>query len=130
MIRHLRNTGFLKGLWAFMAVYMLNCSVDIADERGDHIPEDLSINDQESIIELVVELGFGMEDAIPEKEDADGDQDTSQKKGISTDLMLFIDCPYNRVGRFTVDTTNFLPSTLGWVSAGFFAISTPPPDIS
>lgn len=113
-----------------MAVYMLNCSVDVADEKGDHIPEDLRSNDQESIIELVLELGFGMEDAILEREDADGDQETSQKTSISTDMMLFLDYPYKKVGLFALDTTNFLPSTLGWVAPGFFAISSPPPEFS
>jgi hypothetical protein len=69
-----------------MSMYLFNCSVDTPDQCFDHIPEDLQINDQESIIELVLEIGLGMDDAIPEKEDADADQKFSSKKQVTTDL--------------------------------------------
>lgn len=113
-----------------MAFYMLNCSVDIADKEGDHISEDLCFNDQESIIELVLEIGLGFEDAVPEREDADGDQETSQKKNFSTDLMFLTNYAYRSLGLSTRRTADFLVGNQGWVKPGYFEMPSPPPDRS
>ena len=51
-----------------MGIYLLNISVDTKDPHPEYIPEDLSINDQESIVEIVVEKILGFENAIQEKE--------------------------------------------------------------
>ena len=73
----LRNSIFMKLLWGFMSLYLLNISVDTADPNPVNIPEDLSFNDQESIIELIVEKLFGFEDAIIEYDDCDSDQNSN-----------------------------------------------------
>ena len=60
MLSQIRNSVFTKILWGLMGLYLLNISVDTADPNPEHIPEDLSINDQESIVEIVVEKILGL----------------------------------------------------------------------
>jgi hypothetical protein len=70
-----------------MAIYLLNISVDIADKHPEHIPEDLSINDQESMVEVFVEHILGFENAIAEYDDPDTEQH-NQKKLTKLELQL------------------------------------------
>lgn len=69
-----------------MGMYLLNISVDPADPNPQYIPEDLSINDQESIIEIVVEQLLGFDDAFEEFDDHDT-QEHSKKGLVKIDLM-------------------------------------------
>lgn len=113
-----------------MAIYLLNCSVDVADENPDHLPEDLSINDQESMIEIFLEIGLGIEDAIPENEDADGDQETSHKKKLKKDIHFYVE----NIGRAFTDLKasahNFLRYDTNRLIPVFFKVPSPPPRIS
>ena len=54
-----------------MALHILNCSIDTPDAQPDSIAEDLSINDIESISELVIEQIFGFDNAISEHDEHD-----------------------------------------------------------
>lgn len=62
-----------------MALYMFNFSVDAPDWHPDYMPEDLTINDMESIVEIVLEKIAKIENAIPEHEEKDGEH-----KSLST----------------------------------------------
>lgn len=64
-----------------MGIYLLNLSVDMADPDSPHVSEDLTINDQESIIELVVETFLGYEDAFQEFDDPDAEEQTQKSQG-------------------------------------------------
>jgi len=66
-------------LWGLMALYLLNISVDTADPVSEAISENLSINDQESVVELIVEQFLGYEDAIAEYDEHDP-EDYQKKK--------------------------------------------------
>ena len=63
-----------------MGLYLFNLSVDTSDPNPRHIPEDLSINDQESMVELVAEQILGMEDAFEEFDDTDSEDQTSTRR--------------------------------------------------
>jgi hypothetical protein len=67
----LREHIIFKGFWLFMALQILNLSVDPPDMHPDYVPEDLSYNDMESIVEIVLEQLLDIEDAIPEQDDDD-----------------------------------------------------------
>ncbi len=69
-----------------MGLYLLNISVDATDPNADHLPEDLSINDQESIIEIVLEQILGFEDAIKEYDDHDP-EDHNKKSNVKVDFF-------------------------------------------
>jgi hypothetical protein len=77
------HIGF-KLLWLVMALHILNCSVDTPDPQPENIPEDLSYNDMESIVEIVLEEGLNIKDAIPEADDNDdaGTSDFTLKVNI------------------------------------------------
>lgn len=67
----LRNSVSLRIFWALMSLYLLNISVDSPDKYPDYVPEDLTINDQESIIEILVEKVLGYGDVFEEYDDPD-----------------------------------------------------------
>jgi hypothetical protein len=87
MLTRIQNSFFAKFLWGFMGLYLLNISVDTADPNPEFIPEDLSYNDQESIIEILIEKVFGFDDAIKEYDDRDN-EDLIKKNNINIDLLL------------------------------------------
>jgi hypothetical protein len=67
-----------------MAFYVINVSIDAPDGyvspngHGEY-HEDLSINEIESFSELILEDIFGLHDAIPEHDEADGEEDQITK---------------------------------------------------
>lgn len=77
-----------------MGFYLLNISVDSADLNPEHIPEDLAINDQESIIEIIVEQVLGYQDAFKEYDDHDT-ENHNHKRSIKTDLINHYLAVYN-----------------------------------
>lgn len=67
----LRKHIIFRYFWVFMALHVLNCSVDAPDALPDCVPENLSFNDIESISELVLEQILGFENAVEEHEEPD-----------------------------------------------------------
>jgi hypothetical protein len=54
-----------------MALHILNICVDTPDVQSETVPEDLTINDMESIVEIVLEKGFKIDNAISEHDEPD-----------------------------------------------------------
>jgi hypothetical protein len=54
-----------------MAFHIFNVSVDSPDAQPESVPEDLSINDMESIVEIVLEKGLNIDNAIAEYDEPD-----------------------------------------------------------
>lgn len=70
-----------------MALVLFNLSIDTPDSTPKGTMENLAINDQESIVELVLETFLGFEDAIDEHEDADQDENSkTSSKNIELDI--------------------------------------------
>ncbi|MAY82699.1 MAG: hypothetical protein CMP59_01060 [Flavobacteriales bacterium] len=119
---------FSKCLWGLMAVYLLNISIDPADPNPENIPEDLSFNDQESIIEVVVEKFLGFEDAIKEYDDNDSD-DNQNKKQFKVDILTSnsgidqsgLNDPSLKV--------QYYPNQEFRLVNGFFEVDSPPPKV-
>jgi hypothetical protein len=88
VIGQIRNSVYTKFLSGLLALYLLNISVDTADPNPVHIPQDLSINDQESIVELIVEKVLGYENAIEECDDRDR-EDHNEKKNTKIDFLVY-----------------------------------------
>ena len=55
----------------FLALVILNFSIDAPDAYSDTVAEDLSFNDIESITEFVLEDVIGIYNAIPEHDEND-----------------------------------------------------------
>jgi hypothetical protein len=111
-----------------MGLYLLNISVDTADPNPEHIPEDLSINDQESIIEIVVEKVLGFEDAIEEYDDHDT-EDHNKKKNVKIELLVQITKTKNLVHNQFDERKKLLPDFEARLTKGFNKIDSPPPKV-
>ena len=72
-----------------MALFLLNISVDTTGLFADSVPyQHLIINDQESIIEIVVEQFLGFDSFIPETADNDTNQTANLKKAKVIDIFV------------------------------------------
>jgi hypothetical protein len=86
MIQTLRNSRFTNVFWGIFSLYLFNLSADNPDATSRYQKEDLSINDQESMVEVVLEQIMGFEDALEEYEDPDGDD---QKSKVNLKIDFF-----------------------------------------
>jgi hypothetical protein len=75
----LRSLKTTKYCCIFFVFHILNLSVDAPDAQPMSLAEDLSFNDQESLIEFVTEHIFGLEDVFPETDD---DDNNSHSEGL------------------------------------------------
>jgi hypothetical protein len=80
MFRLIRNSHFVSFLWFLLAIQILNVSVDSPDSHSDVIAENLSTNDLESVIEMLLEKVFDFENAILEHDESDNEIESSQFK--------------------------------------------------
>lgn len=117
-----------KCLWGLMAVYLFNISIDPADPNPEHIPEDLSFNDQESIVEIVLEQFMGFEDAIKEYDDNDSDNNKT-KNNLSIDLLSLKNGITNNESDHPLYIVQLYPDFELKIVKGFFDIDSPPPRI-
>lgn len=109
-----------------MGVYFLNISVDTAEPFS--ISEDLSFNDQESIVEIVVEKILGFENAFEEYDDHDMENQNTNNH-VKIDLVV----PFFN----NLNTTDLVVGTEkkqlfdfdSLLKSGFLQIDTPPPKI-
>lgn len=98
----------IKFFWFLMALHILNLSVDSPDPRPDYIPEDLSFNDMESIVEIVLEQMLDIEDAVPETDD----DDTSRSLLVKTNFQPVyyqqqIDIQFKFDGQIAISNKSF-----------------------
>jgi hypothetical protein len=111
-----------------MGIYLLNICVDTADPAPPYIPEDLSINDQESIVEFVIEIILGLDNAIEEYDDHDR-EDHSKKSNVKLDQVVYI----NLDGSIDLSALDGMiqryPDLETCLPKGFHQLDTPPPRI-
>ncbi len=128
MFGRIRNSTFTRFLFGLLGLYFLNISVDSPDPFPNKVPEDLSFNDQESIVELIVEQVLGFEDLIREVDDPDP-EDHNSAMGFKMPIMVqYTDdsglspiLVESRKGKFPEKNVRF--------PMGFDPIDTPPPRI-
>ncbi|MEQ8413404.1 MAG: hypothetical protein RIF36_18925 [Imperialibacter sp.] len=111
-----------------MGIYLLNISVDAADPNPEYIPEDLSFNDQESIVEIVVEKVLGYEDAIEEYEDHDT-EDHNKKKNLKIDLLVLESEKHKNASDQLVLRKRSYFDYDARLSSSFQEIDSPPPKV-
>ncbi|SEB45281.1 hypothetical protein SAMN05192540_0356 [Maribacter dokdonensis] len=129
MLSILRNNFFSKFFWLFMGLYMLNISVDTADPNPQHIPEDLTFNDQESIIEVILEQILGYENAIQEYDDNDTEDHNTKKPNLKIDLINHLSkVDHLAIGFLKRSGNNFIDRNNA-ILKGFYDLDIPPPKI-
>ncbi|WP_409683133.1 hypothetical protein [Flavobacterium sp.] len=111
-----------------MAAYILNISVDAPDVVS-YKAEDLSFNDQESIVEIVIEKILNYDNLIQEMDDNDNNEQSSTKKNFHLDFFV--------LNNVTVETskekTSFAKSFSFWTTQKAklpcYKKSSPPPEV-
>lgn len=111
-----------------MGLHLLNISVDSADPEPEHVPEDLSFNDQESIVEIVLEKILGYEDAIEEYDDHDT-EDHHKKTKTQIDLITQYMADSDILQSSMPTQKQKFSSYITYISTGFCQLDTPPPKI-
>lgn len=129
MLATIRKKKILRLFCAFMALYLLNCSVDTSDITPKYIPENLSFNDQETIVEIIVEKVLGFENAIPENEDSDSENQLVFKKTISVAFYILPDFD-TKIKEILLSSH---PENSRFIEANilktYFEIHSPPPEV-
>lgn len=128
MISSIRNSVLTRFFWGMMGLYLLNISVDTADPYPEHIPEDLSFNDQESIVEIIIEKVLGYENAIAEYDDHDT-EDHKKKSNVKTDLSVCLITSYKSIPLFFKERKQRFLDYEACLASGFVEIDSPPPNI-
>jgi hypothetical protein len=108
-----------------LAMHILNISVDMPDGNPDSVPEDLTINDQESMVELVLEKCVGIENAIAEHDEAD---DEERDFEMTKEFKVYSNT-YEKIIFFRTYTEfdNTVPYTHTYISQYVNDITHPPP---
>ncbi len=111
-----------------MGFYMLNLVADTTDPFPQNISENLSYNDQESIIEIFVEKILGYENAITEQEDSDTEEH-NLKKNLKFEILFSLNGENTqRVISFSEISGIFKRYDAG-LNSGFLSNDSPPPNI-
>lgn len=111
-----------------MGLYLLNISVDAIDPQPAYLPEDLSFNDQESIIEIVLEQLLGFENAIEEYDDHDT-EDNTEKKNIKVDFLVHPNHNSSLNQSLALLKKAAISANDNQLSIGFLEVDSPPPKI-
>ncbi len=129
MICRLQNSKLLNFCWGMLALFLLNISIDVADDMPSNITEDLSFNEQESITEYILEEMMGIEDAIPESEDNDPSQNTTIKKATGFDQFLVSSVITHKETPPVYRKIIYRPQKVFFISGSYIKIITPPPEV-
>lgn len=129
MLNLIKNRKGLRLFCVFMALYLLNCSVDTSDIRPNYLAEDLTINDQETFIEIIVEKVLGFENAIPENEDCDYENNTVLKKTVNVDFFILPSFVLNIKDSNPKSTSKNISSSETNLLKPYFEIHSPPPEV-
>lgn len=93
-----RHNPFTRLLCLLLALHFLNLSIDPRDPNPDSVPEDLSLNDIESVTEFFAEVVLNRVDAFQEHDERDNDD------GGSLDICKYY-CPNNSL---IINTSSFI----------------------
>lgn len=113
-----------------MALHVINMSVDAPDGyavagRGEQ-REDLSVNDIESLSELVLEECFGIVNAVPERDEPDGNSSLTELEEEYIVTQSLVLTPFSAPAHFLV-VTELLSIQPTQVPTPVVEIVAPPP---
>lgn len=111
-----------------MGVYLLNISVDTVDPTPEYIAEDLSFNDQESIVEIVVEKFLGYTNLIKEYDDHDT-EDHNKEKNTEVDLLTPLALANKKNDQHFTEKKPLFSFYNNHLADGFIEIDSPPPKV-
>ncbi len=110
-----------------MGLYIFNLSADTTDPESQHIAEDLTINDQESMVEVLVETILGFEDAFEEFDDPDG-EDQNNKSFQKVVLSLHNPAEQEQLFNSSIPADINFSDPKAVLCLGFYRLDSPPPN--
>lgn len=116
-----------------MALHVINLSVDTPDgqafvtSRYEH-HDDLSVNDIESLSELLLESCFGFTDAVPEHDERDSDSSLTSPGEDYIFTQPFIFTPFSVLSQYVA--TDLIPYPFVSVSTPVSDVIAPPPQLT
>lgn len=129
MISFIRNSLYTRYFWAFMALYLFNLSADAPDVYSESVPVEITYNEQESFVEIVVEKVLGFEDVIAEYNDNDETQESVLKKNASLSLFVVNESRVNSNKQLTNYSKIRYSQYQYLLSSLCIEIQSPPPEV-
>lgn len=85
MITIFRKSRYFQWILWITLFQVSNLSIDAPENEPEYYKEDLTFNEMESVVEIFLEVVLCMEDALPENQDNDDGQESTQNhKGKKT----------------------------------------------
>ncbi|TDB61815.1 hypothetical protein [Arundinibacter roseus] len=128
MIRAIQNSRFVRGLWGFLCLYMLNCSIDTPISPTDYPSNHLGFNEQESVMEVILEHILGFDTAVPDYDSDDSEKETPQKKSFSIPVFFIPILSLLFKSEQILKKSEFSWFLINQPRNPFFEIHSPPPD--
>lgn len=128
MFKEIRTHFYIRLFCGLMALYLFNCSVDAPDAFAEYLPENVLINDQDSIVEIIVEQLLGFDDAITEYDDSEDGHGYTAKKTFATDIFILpVFTVYSL--NFNTDCNTIKGRNENLHLIPYFEIHSPPPEV-
>lgn len=126
-MKFFRNHIIFRIFCFVLALHIFNISVDMPDGKPDDVPEDLTINDQESFVELVLEKCVGIDNAIAEHDESD---DEERDFEMTKEFKVYSNT-YEQITFFRTYTEfdNSVPYIHTYISQYVNDITHPPPQV-
>lgn len=125
-MKFFRNHIISRVFCLLMALHILNICVDTPDAQPESVPEDLTINDMESIVEIVLEKGFGIDNAISEHDEPD-ENDAGNFEMMKDFKLYSCSTAINFLNPATIVPKALIPYDDFYCSSFINEISPPPP---
>lgn len=103
-MQQIRQNIFVRLLCGLVGVAILNLSVDSPDLHENIVPEDLSYNDVESIVEWILEDFCQIENAIPEHDDNDDNNSLKLDKRIDFFSENYRTAAFSYLGKLSFES--------------------------
>lgn len=112
-----------------LAIIFLNFSVDPRDRLAVTLPEDLSVNDMESLLELALEDIMGIDDCIPESDENDLEKNGGSKR-VDSSVIWFACLDIKLALHSSIETSRQYLRDADLIPSRASSIHSPPPEFS
>ncbi|WP_010136004.1 hypothetical protein [Ochrovirga pacifica] len=128
MLKQLRNSIAIKILFGLLGFHLLNISIDRPKVLNTPSQKTVGINYPNSLLELLLEIGLGYEDAIDEFEEHEEDaKKRKQKNTTELELIAMAGFPSKENTSNLLTNTQEFPCLKNQINTGHHQLDTPPP---
>lgn len=126
MLKNFRNNVFIKILFGVLGIHLFNISIDIPLLTPINHSQELSFNNQDSIVEFLLEKVLGFENAIEEQESNETD-DCKPKNNLNIELIAARGAFFKTKLLRLKETKHKFHELIPQVTDGHIQLDTPPP---